>query len=538
MVGKENNNLKYLLSNAAECTVLLKNSGQFPMDKAGKIAAYGAGIRYTIKGGTGSGEVNSKETFTIEQGLEKSGFTIASKNWLDAYDEVRKQAKKQFFKELKAQAKAKHENAIMYSMGKTMKEPDHNLEITKLCDTAIYVISRNSGEGSDREVLPGDVKLAKSEIRDILLLNKMYDRFMLVLNVGGVVDLSPVMEVKDILLLSQLGTDCGAVLADILRGKQNPSGKLSTTWARFEEYSSEGTFGDWNDNRYKEGIYVGYRYFDTFKKSALFPFGFGLSYTTFETQAQGVKAEKDSFTCKVLVKNTGNHAGKEVVQVYLSVPADKLDQPYQQLVGYAKTPLLESNAECMLEISFRLSDFASYDEEAESYVLEKGRYIIRVGNSSVDTKTAAVATLEETVTTLKTRNCLGKPDFTDIKSGHFEPASIPEGITNITLTADDFEKREVSFDRETEIDSRIKALSDEELAYMQIGNFDPNAKGLSIIGNAATHLAGAAGETTSQLSKKGIRPFQKRWQRPAENCSCPVRRRTTREFLKHLKTAH
>ena len=507
MVGKENNNLKYLLSNAAECTVLLKNSGQFPMDKAGKIAAYGAGIRYTIKGGTGSGEVNSKETFTIEQGLEKSGFTIASKNWLDAYDEVRKQAKKQFFKELKAQAKSKHENAIMYSMGKTMKEPDHNLEITKLCDTAIYVISRNSGEGSDREVLPGDVKLAKSEIRDILLLNKMYDRFMLVLNVGGVVDLSPVMEVKDILLLSQLGTDCGAVLADILRGKQNPSGKLSTTWARFEEYSSEGTFGDWNDNRYKEGIYVGYRYFDTFKKSALFPFGFGLSYTTFETQAQGVKAEKDTFTCKVLVKNTGNHAGKEVVQVYLSVPADKLDQPYQQLVGYAKTPLLESNAECMLEISFRLSDFASYDEEAESYVLEKGRYIIRVGNSSVDTKTAAVATLEETVTTLKTRNCLGKPDFTDIKSGHFEPASIPEGIINITLTADDFEKREVSFDRETEIDSRIKALSDEELAYMQIGNFDPNAKGLSIIGNAATHLAGAAGETTSQLSKKGIRPL-------------------------------
>ena len=507
MERKGEGRLSFVLSNAAECTVLLKKSGQFPLEKSGKIAAYGAGLRYTIKGGTGSGEVNSKETFTIEQGLERAGFIIASKSWLDAYDEVRKQAKKQFFKELKAQAKAKHENAIMYSMGKTMKEPDHDLEITKVCDTAIYVVSRNSGEGSDREVLEGDVKLSKSEIRDIILLNKMYDRFMLVLNVGGVVDLSPVMEVKDILLLSQLGTDCGAILADILLGKQNPSGKLTTTWAEFKEYSAEGTFGDWNDNRYKEGIYVGYRYFDTFKKTSLFPFGFGLSYTTFETKVLGVKAKKDTFTCEVLVKNTGSCAGKEVVQLYLSVPEDKLDQPYQQLVGYAKTPLLDSGSECKLEISFRLSDFASYDENSESYVLEKGRYVIRVGNSSVDTKIAAVATLEETVTTLKTRNCLGKPDFTDIKSEHFKPESIPEGITAITLTADDFEKREVSFDSEVPVDPRIKNLTDEELSFMQIGNFDPNAKGLSIIGNAATHLAGAAGETTSQLAKKGIKPL-------------------------------
>ncbi|MBE5824951.1 MAG: beta-glucosidase-related glycosidase [Butyrivibrio sp.] len=507
MERKDTDKLSFVLSNAAECTVLLKKSGQFPLDKPGKIAAYGAGLRYTIKGGTGSGEVNSKETFTIEQGLERAGFIIASKSWLDAYDEVRRKAKKQFIKDLKAQAKAKHENAIMYSMGKTMKEPDHNLEIAKVCDTAIYVVSRNSGEGSDREVLEGDVKLSKSEIRDILLLNKMYDRFMLVLNVGGVVDLSPVMEVKDILLLSQLGTDCGAVLADILLGKQNPSGKLSTTWAEIKEYSVEGTFGDWNDNRYKEGIYVGYRYFDTFKKTALFPFGFGLSYTTFETKVSDVKANKDTLTCEVLVKNTGSCSGKEVVQVYLSVPEDKLDQPYQQLVCYAKTPLLERNAECRLEMSFRLSDFASYDEESESYVLEKGRYVIRVGNSSVDTKIAAVAILEETVTTLKTRNCLGKPDFTDIKSEHSEPLPIPEGIVTFALTADDFEKREVFFDNEVSVDSRIKNLTDEELSYMQIGNFDPNAKGLSIIGNAATHLAGAAGETTSQLVNKGIRPL-------------------------------
>ncbi len=505
------NNLKtpmeFVNSNAAECTVLLKKSGQFPMDKPGKIAAYGSGVCYTIKGGTGSGEVNSKETFTIEQGLEKCGFTIASKSWLDAYDEVRVSAKKQFIKDMKAEAKAKHVNVFIYSMGKAMREPNHELPISKECDTAIYVISRNSGEGSDRDVVEGDVLLAKSEIRDILLLNKLYDRFMLVLNVGGPVDLSPVMEVKDILVLSQLGTDCGAILADILLGKQNPSGKLTTTWAEFKEYSSEGTFGDWNDNRYKEGIYVGYRYFDTFKKKALFPFGYGLSYSEFETKVLGVKADKDTFTCEVSVKNTGKHTGKEVVQVYLSIPEDKLDQPYQHLVSYAKTPVLESGAECKLEIAFKLSDFASYDEQIESYVLEKGKYIIRVGNSSVDTVVAATVNLNETVTTLKSKNCLGKPDFTDLKSEHKEQESIHESAVSFTLTADDFEKREVSFDNEVEIDSRIKALSDEELAYMQIGNFDPNVKGLSVIGNAATHLAGAAGETTSQLVKKGIRPL-------------------------------
>lgn len=189
-----------------------------------------------------------------------------------------------------------------------------------------------SGEGSDREVAEGDVKLTGSEIRDILALNKNYEKFMLVLNVGGVVDLSPVMEVGNILLLSQLGVDCGRILADIITGKQNPSGKLTTTWAAFEEYSKEGSFGDWNDTCYNEGIYVGYRYFDTFKKQALFPFGYGLSYTSFEQKILSVCAVGEIITVKVEVKNTGCCAGKEVVQVYLSLPQGKLDKGIAPLV--------------------------------------------------------------------------------------------------------------------------------------------------------------------------------------------------------------
>lgn len=507
MYEYEKEHLEYVLRNGAECTVLLKTNGAFPLAGPGTIAAYGAGLRYTIKGGTGSGEVNSKETFTIEQGLERAGFTIATKKWLDEYDKVRAQAKKQFYKDLKVEAKAKKENPIMYSMGKNMREPNHNLRIEKECETAIYVVSRNSGEGSDREVLEGDVKLANSEIRDILAINKLYDKFMLVLNVGGVVDLSPVMEVDNILILSQLGTDCGKILSDILVGKQNPSGKLTTTWAKWEDYSKEGSFGDWNDNRYNEGIYVGYRYFDTFGKKPLFPFGHGLSFTSFAHEIVDVSNAKDFISVSAKVRNTGKFAGKEVIQAYLSSPENKLDQPYQQLCGYAKTKELAAGECCEVKIDFRLSDFASYDCDLESYILENGNYVLRIGTSSVDTTIVAVICLSDTITVKKVKNCLGQPDFVDMKSEKNELVDIPGNAVEIKLSAADFETAQVVHDADYAIDERIKALSDDELLYMGIGNFDPNAKGLSIIGNAAIHVAGAAGETTSQLATKGIKPL-------------------------------
>ena len=244
MFDYEKQHLQTLRASLAECTVLLKSNGDFPLSGPGKIAAYGCGVRKTVKGGTGSGEVNSRYFINVEQGLTEAGFTITTRDWLDAYDRTYSDARVQFRKDIKVQAKAAHMMPVMYAMGKVMPEPEYDLPLDGEGDVAIYVLARNSGEGNDRDPISGDIKLSATEKRDILELNKKYDKFMLVINAGGAVDLSEIGEVENILVLSQLGVETGAALADILLGKQNPSGKLATTWSAWEDYFPMEDFGD------------------------------------------------------------------------------------------------------------------------------------------------------------------------------------------------------------------------------------------------------------------------------------------------------
>lgn len=164
---------------------------------------------------------------------------------------------------------------------------------------------------------------------------------MLVLNVGGPVDLSPVMEVENILILSQLGVQTGSALADLVLGKTYPSGKLTTTWTKWKDYPDFASFGEQDDTRYQEGIYVGYRYFDSVDKEVLFPFGYGVSYTNFEVRFKGLKLDKMTAEIGAEVVNIGDFCGKEVVQLYVSVPEGKLDQPYQTLASWKKTEELK-----------------------------------------------------------------------------------------------------------------------------------------------------------------------------------------------------
>lgn len=502
----EKEHIGLLRDSLAECTLFLRQNGAFPLEVPGRIAAYGNGVRHTVKGGTGSGEVNSRYSVNVEQGLKDAGFTITTGRWLDAFDQVEADAQKAFVKEIKARAKQHHTLAILEGMGAVMPQPEYDLPLDGEGDTAIYVLSRISGEGNDREPIPGDIRLTDSEAKTILALDAKYEKFMLVLNVGGVVDLTPVKEVSNILVLSQLGVETGSVLADILLGRANPSGKLTTTWASWEDYCREGEFGDINDTRYKEGIYVGYRYFDTVGKKPLFPFGYGLSYTSFDIAVTGAAAEGDTIRIKAAVSNTGARAGREVVQVYVSAPAGRLDKPYQDLAAFAKTDLLEPGASQELTISFSLRDCASYDAQKESYVLEAGSYVVRMGNSSDHTQPAALVDLDGEAVVTKARNCLGETDFEDWKPSGIETASAEElsDITRISVAAADIETVTVSYDQEREIDPRVKDLTVEELAYLNVGAFNPKAGALSVIGNAATNVAGAAGETTGVLKEKGF----------------------------------
>ncbi len=520
----EKKHLKTLRENLAECTVLLQSNGAFPLEKPGTIAAYGGGVRNTLKGGTGSGEVNSRYFTTAQQGLAEAGFTLTTKEWLVEYETVYAAAWKQFVADIKAKAKAQHIQPVLLGMGAVMPEPEYEMPLAFDSEAAIYVLSRISGEGNDRQAIPGDVLLTKTEIRDILALNDKYEKFMLVINTGGPVDLSPVSRVGNILILSQLGVETGAVLADILLGKANPSGKLTTTWSAWQDYCPDVDFGNADDTYYKEGIYVGYRYFDTVGKKALFPFGFGLSYTNFVITLECVEVKKQQITVAVKTENTGNYSGKEVVQLYVSAPTGKLDKPYQELAGFVKTSNLAPGASEVVTIQFEMSDLASYDTEQMSYILEQGEYTLRLGNSSVNTETIAVVKLDDTIKTKQVRAILPEADFEDKKyqdkkyqdEMHQEkdgpnkdnqdarPKSILPEVQHFTMTAKDFTMDAVVYDMEGTILPEVSKLTDEELVYLNVGAFNPKGGMLSVIGNASQSVCGAAGETTGTLKEQGV----------------------------------
>ena len=495
MYEYETEHAAVMRSFGAECAVLLRRNGAFPLAAPTNIALYGSGARRTIKGGTGSGEVNSRYFVTAEQGLESAGFTVTTKAWLDAYDKVIAGANKDFIKLLKRRARKHHTTAINESMGAVMPEPEYDIPLEGDGEAAVYVLSRISGEGSDRSPVPGDILLTETEKRDILALNEKFERFMLVLNVGGPVDLSPLGEVKNILLLSQLGVETGSVLADIILGRSYPSGKLATTWTAWEERCTIGEFGDINDTRYLEGVYVGYRYYDSVGWDIMFPFGFGLGYTDFSFEAGDVSVDGEDVKVCARVTNCGASAGKEVLQLYVSAPQGKLVKPFKELAAFAKTDELQPGESQELGLSFSLRDVASYSQEESAWILESGDYILRLGTSVADTRPIAVLRLGGKVVTEKTRPCGGDPGFNDWLPFNKREEDV-SSLRVIEVSDAAIKRRTVSYDREEAIEPEVEKLSDEELAYISIGAFAEKKKIASIIGNTGRIVAGSAGETT------------------------------------------
>ncbi len=515
---------------APECMVLLKNDGTLPFQGTGKLALYGSGARRTVKGGTGSGDVNVRHFVNVEEGLKNAGFELTTGSWLDSYDQVVEEARKAFFGAIRKEADAagvKGPQMMMYAMGRNCPEPDYELALDGEGDTAVYVLARNSGEGADRKPAAGDINLTETEIRDILALNKKYDKFVLVLNVGGMVDLKPVEEVGTILLLGQLGSATGDALADVLLGRAYPSGKLTMTWAPIKDYASTEGFGDPNDTYYKEGIYVGYRYFDTVGYAPIYPFGYGMGYTVFKVEPKEMQADAARISVTATVTNTGAAAGKEVVQVYYSAPAGKLDKPYQELAGYAKTKELAPGESQEVTVTFDTESMASYCTECASYVMEAGTYYIRVGNSSRNTHIAGAAVLDETKAVEKVKNICGESGFDDLKPERNpitydgEAEEMKNAVT-VEIKAADLAVKEAVYQEvpaeipagdsvrweevvsgEKSLDEFVAGLKDEQLAYLCIGAYYDAEDLMEVIGNASTTVAGAAGETTHQLESLG-----------------------------------
>ena len=288
---------------AAEGIVLLKNAGILPLKLSEAIAVFGNGAEKTVKGGIGSGDVNNRENISIYRGIVEAGGTVTDEEWIGDYEERYKAAREAWKDKVLEDAKhvqnpfdAYAANPFILPEGRRITEED-----LKDASAAVYVISRISGEGKDRRLEDGDYYLSRREREDLRYLDAQQIPVILILNSGGPIELTDILEETDniqaILNISQPGQESGYAVADILFGKRTPEGKLTATWAkRYEDYPFSDTYsylnGDLKKEEYREGIYVGYRYFDSYGVKPLFPFGYGLSYTSFQITFCGLRTEE------------------------------------------------------------------------------------------------------------------------------------------------------------------------------------------------------------------------------------------------------
>ena len=545
---RETRNLERTRRIAADGMVLLENNGVLPLKADGRaLAVFGSGVRHMVKGGTGSGDVNSRTVIDVERGLEEARFTIGTKPWLDRYDDACQAWMAEYMAQFGAVLKEEGWVGVHFALENPYRDPDvPEITVGDIAGTdrhcAVYVIARTSGEGSDRKLAAGDYLLSEREIENLKTLTAAYEHTVVVLNVGGVIDtkfLRTQKGIDAILLMSQAGCAGGAALADVLTGKVVPSGHLTATWAEnYADYPCAETFsyqnGDLDDEYYREDIYVGYRYFDSFGVAPAYPFGFGRSYTDFSITARKVELRKNCVKVTAAVKNTGTvYAGRETVQVYVSQPQGKMEKPYQVLAGYAKTGTLVPGAQETMTVTFPLASLASYDEEQAAYVLEHGIYYVRVGSHSRDTHIAAALRLDETVITQQLANRL-TPDCT-LDLLHTSPdnfysypdeaaekaaapcleiiaAAIP---TETAVYAQDAQPLQT--DRQASVtmgdvlagaaslDDLTAQLTVAELAELCVGTARDGFGSTSTIGAASTACPGAAGDTTSiLLESRGV----------------------------------
>lgn len=400
---------------ATEGMVLLENKeNTLPLgNKIKKVATFGTTSYEFIAGGTGSGDVNEAYTISLIQGLENSGFNV-DKELTEVYTN--------YIKDTRAKmGPPKNWLAALLGGKETVPDMEVNkdlaLKMSKTNDLALITIGRNSGEGGDRKPEPGDFYLTKNEITTIKNVTEAFNnegkKCVVILNIGGVIETASWKNIPDAVLCAwQAGQEGGNSVVDVITGKANPSGKLTITWPiKYQDSPSANTFpgkstetGVKDDAKdlsgfsfmkrepweviYEEDIYVGYRYYSTFKVPVSYEFGYGLSYSTFDYR--NVKLNSDSFqeqlSLNVDIKNTGKFKGKEIVQIYISAPKGKLEKPELELAAFAKTGLILPGETESLNFEINAKDFASFHEQSSSWIVSPGVYSIKIGSSSTNIK--------------------------------------------------------------------------------------------------------------------------------------------------------
>ncbi len=413
---------------AAESMVLLRNvENTLPLtgtpEAPDAVALFGVGQIYTVKGGTGSGNVNNLKTVSLLEGMIadpclRVNALLARKyrTWCMGHENLCVEG-------------------FMEPKGSCNPEmPLSREEVAQAAaesDTAVMVVTRVAGEGSDMRAEPGMILLTAEEKALMDHITACFSRTVLLLNTAGFLELEDyAAKFTAVLFMGLPGQDAGAV-ADVLTGKVLPSGHLTDTWPlRYDQYPTAGEFskqyGNGNmadfmgrpqeqiDVKYTEDIFVGYRYFDSFREPVRYPFGFGLTYGASALTGWSLSATGDEIAVSVTVENTGEiYPVRQVVQVYVSCPEGKLDQPLNKLCAFGKTKSLRPGESQELTMTFRLSDAASFDAETGRELLEAGCYVIRVGTDSRTTSVAGAVVLPETVTVRNLSNRMGDvpPDF-------------------------------------------------------------------------------------------------------------------------------
>lgn len=500
---------------ASRGSVLLKNDGVLPLNAGERLSVFGrVQLDWFYTGYGSGGDVVKPYAVNLIEGIRGSGCIKLNERLCDRYEQwVKKNPADHGF------------------WGHWPRfHPEMPLSDSEIKDyssfggVAAVVIGRSSGEDRENVLEKGSYYITDEELSLISRVTRYFEKTVILLNIGSVIDLSWLKRFSDkigaVLLLWQGGMESGNAAADMLCGKNEPSGRLSDTIVKdYKAYPSSDCFGAREYNCYKEDIYVGYRWFETFdKESVLFPFGYGLSYTSFVFSGTGVQRSGDSFTVSFTVTNTGDRAGRQTAQLYVEKPCTKEGNPARCLVGFYKTAYLQPGEEEKCSVSFSVYDIAHYDENLSAYVTGE-KYVLYLGENVRDARKIYGFELENSIVCRVSENaapvkdfqvytakegCCGRRNLSEkpvktrtvsLKNKIIEnlPGTIVQKPYNGVLLSDVKEGK-------ISMESFVSMLSKNELEALTRGDYTMNSP-LGAPGNA-----GALGGVTSSLRNKGVPP--------------------------------